>query len=911
MSSGRRSVVAGLALVASLALTVTIGGGLAPAATGAGASPGATSAVAPEGRGTWTVTPVGPDAYRVTWRSPVRLPVTSARPGFSLAGVPLPAPTLQRDGRTLTLVTTSPTEPRVDQLDVTLSGQVLDETLQPPPAPEPYVAPPRGRRLAADPGELGPYAVVSSDYQLADLPIHGFPAPVERLGHVVRPATPTPEPAPLVLFLHGRHDFCYGTPDDPDQWGDWPCPAGMQPVPSQLGYRYVQRLLASQGYVTVSIAANGINAQDWNALDGGAAARARLVRSHLQQWSEWAADGTYQVDMGRVVLVGHSRGGEGVNLASIQTPLDAAYRIVGQVLLAPTDFARSVAAYVPTVTVLSYCDGDVFDLQGQAYTDLARDLAPGDTALRSTVLVMGANHNFYNTEWTPGISRAPSWDDGGGAGGVCAPGAPTRLTAAGQRAVARTWITGAVDLMAGGRTDVLPMFDGSDVEVPSAEGADVRTQALGLGRTLRRPGRDAAALDLGRAASRICIGTSGGRDPRQCGDVGGITPHWVMDSSYTHRLPTDPAWEVSWRRAGADAGLLLDRPWDLGGADRLDLRTVVDPAQYRVRLAVRLRDGSGNSQLLTPVDHGVLHRLPGPEWGTKLVAQTLRVPLAGASGVDLTDVRRVDLVGRSDAGHVWVLDLAGGTAAVPPVPERRLPQVVVHDTRVLEGDVDGSTTAAVPFDVVGTLTRPARFVFVATDPMWYHQPQSAVVRLPAGTTGGTLQVRYDADTRDDRRRTPRPINVYGDRGAMPSRFTPLLTVVDDDPAPRITVRAAHRTVAEGTTVRWVVRQSAPADYWTTIRARAIDLGLPHPLRVGDLPADWVADRIGHRPPDTPLADTRLWFYALIEPGQTGATLELPTRRDAVAEPPETVSLRIHVQRAGAAVVRTVRVRDVE
>ena len=43
----------------------------------------------------------------------------------------------------------------------------------------------------------------------------------------------------------------------------------------------------------------------------------------------------HQVDLSRVVLVGHSRGGEGVNRASIQIPLDAPYRIVGQVLLAP------------------------------------------------------------------------------------------------------------------------------------------------------------------------------------------------------------------------------------------------------------------------------------------------------------------------------------------------------------------------------------------------------------------------------------------------------------------------------------------------------------------------------------------------------------------------------------------------
>ena len=44
--------------------------------------------------------------------------------------------------------------------------------------------------------------------------------------------------------------------------GDWPCPTGTQPIPSHRGYLQDQKLLASQGYVTVSISANGINGQD-------------------------------------------------------------------------------------------------------------------------------------------------------------------------------------------------------------------------------------------------------------------------------------------------------------------------------------------------------------------------------------------------------------------------------------------------------------------------------------------------------------------------------------------------------------------------------------------------------------------------------------------------------------------------
>ena len=72
-----------------------------------------------------------------------------------------------------------------------------------------------------------------------------------------------------MLFLHGRHQWCYN-PNNPDDFGRWPCKNDNIPVPSQLGYDYIQQRLASQGYYTVSIAANGINGQDGAVLDAGA-----------------------------------------------------------------------------------------------------------------------------------------------------------------------------------------------------------------------------------------------------------------------------------------------------------------------------------------------------------------------------------------------------------------------------------------------------------------------------------------------------------------------------------------------------------------------------------------------------------------------------------------------------------------
>ena len=60
----------------------------------------------------------------------------------------------------------------------------------------------------------------------------------------------------------------------------------MNEIPSHLGYDYIQQVLASQGFATVSVRVNGINAQDFRLSDGGADARAQIVQEHLRHWEE-------------------------------------------------------------------------------------------------------------------------------------------------------------------------------------------------------------------------------------------------------------------------------------------------------------------------------------------------------------------------------------------------------------------------------------------------------------------------------------------------------------------------------------------------------------------------------------------------------------------------------------------------
>ncbi|MBA3311252.1 MAG: hypothetical protein H0U28_14575 [Nocardioidaceae bacterium] len=768
---------------------------------------------------------------------------------------------------------------------------------------------------------------MTEKYGLPATKIAGMPREIEMFAHVVRPKRADPAD-PLVVFLHGRHSDCYAaeTPVDTNRY-DWPCRSRgraassasdgrvSEPIPSHLGYDYAQRLLASQGYVTVSIAANGINAQDHRLEDGGAAARATLVRRHLDRWVEWTTNGRYQADMRNVILVGHSRGGEGVDRASIDIPLSAPYRITGQVLIAPTDFGFQTAPYIPTVTVLPYCDGDVSDLQGQRYTDLGRDLTDDDTALRSSVLVMGANHNFFNTEWTPGIAVAPSFDDwGGDPGATCGRRTEARLSAAEQRRAAKTYLAGAVQLMADGNDDVLPMYDGSRVDVASAGDADIRTHAIGGGRELRKPGVGTTLAPAVGADTRICVGKSSARvATRLCGN--GVdsyrTPHWP-----SHRpagLPSRRAFEMRWSSAGDRGGLLFKAPLNLSTATSLDLRTVVDQKQGNVRLEVRLHDADGDSVLLTPTGKGFLPALPGGDFGlSKLLAQNLRVPLADVAGVDLGKVRRIDLIGVSGNGRIWVLDVAAVEPGLADVPAKRLARISLGDARVREGDGPGTNTMRVPFRIDGRLSAPARLVVLGRNYTDFTELPNAHVELKAGQTRGVIRFPFRPDRRDDIAEQKIVVSAYIAAGPIMTRdYTARVTLVDDDPAPRVSVTRVESPVAEGDVAGWTATLSRPVDYWAAVRVRLVAGAVDAPrLTVGDVPQWWLTRHLGKVPPlATPLHKTRPYLSTYLRPGRTEAFFHIPVKRDGRAEGREAVSLRVAVRHISDPVVRTVFVRD--
>lgn len=390
----------------------------------------------------------------------------------------------------------------------------------------------------------------------------------------------------------------------------WPCEAGTRPVPSHRGYLRDQKLLASQGYVTVSISANGINGQDDAADDGGAQARSSLVRLHLARWADWATHRSAApaavraappADMSRVLLVGHSRGGEGVNRAALDSlsrpPADqdgyrgpVRWHIRGTVLIGPTVFGQNPVPDVPSMTVLPGCDGDVSDLQGQIYVDGTRGVSRG-AALHSAVYMVGANHNFFNSEWTPGQAEAPAdddfWDDDT-PDPVCSPGKKARLTATSQQRAGATYIAAAARLFVAGDDRVRPLLDGSDRRAPSAGAARVLTHAVGGKRTPAFLPDTSTAVTGGRVCAQVDT------DPgRAClppeGDA--VSPHFAMWE--TPREPGRHAVAMRWSKPGGAVRIRPARPVSVAGADSLALRVIVPPNTTGTRLDIALTDAAG------------------------------------------------------------------------------------------------------------------------------------------------------------------------------------------------------------------------------------------------------------------------------------------------------------------------------
>ncbi len=214
-------------------------------------------------------------------------------------------------------------------------------------------------------------------------------------------------PYPVVVILHGNH---HGCPVDEMGVDRWPCAPEVE-QPNYRGFEYLVRELAAQGFVAISMNINAENTLGFGEPVSGERLQ-QVFDLHMRALATAAAGGDNKfglelagrADLRRMVLIGHSRGGEeslrlarqlqeeGVAAANLPYgPVD------GVILLASsaTSLEPAGGAPVPMAVILPACDGDIITQDGQHFYEEAR-LTPQQTQWVTSVWLERANHNFFN-----------------------------------------------------------------------------------------------------------------------------------------------------------------------------------------------------------------------------------------------------------------------------------------------------------------------------------------------------------------------------------------------------------------------------------------------------------------------------------------------------------------------------------
>jgi dienelactone hydrolase len=708
----------------------------------------------------WSVERVA-GGYEVTLDLTTPLPIVSDAPTILVDGVDVGYATESANGRSLVAYTTDPDVTRAKSVTKgwasgsqakTAEGgteSTAERNLQ---GQLQRLAAGKKVRTSEDPAAIGSYAVTEAEYDFGNQAV-----PLEGIGGVRGEMTgklyltDATGARPVVLLMHGRHSSCsQGTPNPLR----WPCGPNQVNVRSYLGYEGTARVLASHGYNVVSIAVNAVNSNDNQlAADYGAYARGQMVLHTLGMLrdatagkdvafhdAQTDADVTLdqalvaattrsdqpaapagvtasslqgRFDLDHVGIMGHSRGGEGVmSAATLNQGLAEPFGIEAVLPLAPVDFGRMTLPDTPMMVMLPYCDGDVSNQQGQHMYDDSRT-AFHDNVQRSAVWVMGANHNFFNSVWTPGKYPYATGDDWSrnDTTSTCATVDPTRLTADEEYQVGVSYMSGYFRYVMGGEKQFAPLFNGTvKPSTPMTDFADVRVMASQPhNRTtmLADLTKDSAQVTTtGAASAEVCVNATGVTLPQAlplCSTIrtsSGSFPHWAQ-MRFGGNVPAFPVTRLTW--TSKDAALHVAVPkaeHNVSHTAQLTLKTMPDetvPAGTDFTITLADRAGKTWSTLASSVNPLAVNRLPGGTNSTlnKLVMQQLTIPTSEITGVNLRDLAEVRItpeVGAdgTEAGGVYLSDLAFDTPALGATIIEQHTTINVSSTTVDEGDGPGT-----------------------------------------------------------------------------------------------------------------------------------------------------------------------------------------------------------------------------
>lgn len=554
------------------------------------------------------------------------------------------------------------------------TAAVVPTTTAPVEPAEPTTEPAAELPLAVT-YDLGDATVVQANFP-EDSRFRNMPV---RLNGVI--AAPAGEgPYPVVVILHGTHPGC---PVDEMGVDRWPCdPADEQA--NYSGFAYLVSELAARGYVALAPNINAENTFGFGEPVSGERL-AQLLDLHLNALKDAATGGENAfgvalsgvADVGRLTLIGHSRGGEMANYLTRQYGLGTAEGaaehgygpVAGLLLVAPAHILQgSTGADVPLAVILSACDGDVIGQDGQVFYEAVRFQT--DHTWATTVLLEGANHNGFNTI-LGGDMIAHT-----GRSGCQSPLAPEE-----QRQF-------LVDYAA----DFLTALFGAQDEATAAKarlGLDLAQPAPAelFGRAARINSLPASAdqLRLFAPGDEIELTTHlrGGATVAEGATLFFCPPGYTVEAELAACRrpnfvnPANPVMAIiSWSGLAEVRFEMPTGQGEMGSYTTLTLRAALDPlselnpADTAQSFSVRLTDGHGaTASVVVGPDEPALQYVSGEFTADETFTPglldaivqptTVRVPLASFAGIDLNDVAEVALVfDQTTSGTLFIADVA-------------------------------------------------------------------------------------------------------------------------------------------------------------------------------------------------------------------------------------------------------------